>query len=815
MRESLFILLLACCFVVGISIDTITRTQPIEDSETIVSSDQAYKLGFFSPASNSDRYVGIMFNVPGTAHIIWVANRERPLNGPSGTVEILEDGNLAVLNGKKEILWSSNVSKSTNDTSAQLLDTGNLVLTDSNGTSIWESFQVPTDTFVQKMRLSASLINLTSWKSAFDPSIGSFSSGLYLFQIPQLFIWNNSKPYWRSGPWGGNTFIGIPGMNSAYRNRLYLQEDNSGSMYFINDYSDTSGMLYYMLNSSGVINEVSLDGNGYWNISWSSQESQCDVYGKCGPFGICNPRDSPICACLPGFQPRDREEWSRGNWTGGCIRRGWLQCERNQSASEDQGKQDGYLKLKNMKVPDFPEPIAIPEEECRSPCLQNCSCTAYAYYNGIGCMHWNGSLIDVQQFSFDGIDLYIRAAYSELDTGKRKDMKAVIASTVIVASLLIAFSAYICWKWLAKNKGKDQEVKLLSEDVIKMVNIVSDTVDRAKFEELPLYSYEALANATNNFQSKNMLGKGGFGPVYKGKLLDGQEIAVKRLSNSSSQGVEEFMNEVVVISKLQHKNLVRLLGCCIEREEKMLIYEYMPNKSLDSYLFDASKPNILDWRRRAIIIEGIARGLLYLHRDSRLKIIHRDLKVSNILLDEELKPKISDFGLARIFGGNQDQANTNRVVGTYGYMAPEYAMEGRFSEKSDVYGFGVLLLEIVSGRRNTSFYHDENELSLLGYSWRLWNETQATRLIDAAIYDQGIEHDILRYIHIGLLCVQEFAKDRPDVSAVLLMLTTEISNLPRPKLPGYTGRLGSPQSESSAQRDCSINDVTVTVVGGR
>ncbi|PIM98255.1 Non-specific serine/threonine protein kinase [Handroanthus impetiginosus] len=218
-----------------------------------------------------------------------------------------------------------------------------------------------------------------------------------------------------------------------------------------------------------------------------------------------------------------------------------------------------------------------------------------------------------------------------------------------------------------------------------------------------------LANATYQFHDNNLIGKGGFGPVYKGKLTNGKEIAIKRLSASSGQGMEEFMNEVILISKLQHKNLVRLHGCCVEKEEKMLIYEYMPNKSLDVCLFDPTQPfrNILDWTKRFGIIKGIGRGLLYLHKDSRLKIIHRDLKPSNILLDEDWNPKISDFGMASIFGGNHDHANTARVMGTYGYMAPEYAMEGRFSEKSDVYSFGVLILEIVKGKKNAHYYNHE------------------------------------------------------------------------------------------------------------
>ncbi|KAF8414035.1 hypothetical protein HHK36_002034 [Tetracentron sinense] len=302
---------------------------------------------------------------------------------------------------------------------------------------------------------------------------------------------------------------------------------------------------------------------------------------------------------------------------------------------------------------------------------------------------------------------------------------------------------------------------------------------------LPLFDLVTISTATDNFSNANKLGEGGFGPVYKGKLLDGQEIGVKRLSKNSLQGVDELKNEIISISKLQHNNLVRLLGCCIQGEEKMLIYEYMSNKSLDSFIFDQTRRSLLDWQKRFNIILGIARGLLYLHQDSRLRIIHRDLKASNILLDRDMNPKISDFGMARIFGGDQVEASTSRVVGTYGYMSPEYAIDGHFSIKSDVFSFGVLVLEIVTGQKNRGFYHPNHQLNLLGHAWRLWNEDKALELIDESMSDSFLATEVLRCIHVALLCVQQRVDDRPTMSTVVLMLGSESAMVPTPQQPGF------------------------------
>ncbi|KAI4304292.1 hypothetical protein MLD38_039824 [Melastoma candidum] len=229
------------------------------------------------------------------------------------------------------------------------------------------------------------------------------------------------------------------------------------------------------------------------------------------------------------------------------------------------------------------------------------------------------------------------------------------------------------------------------------------------------FQLAVIEEATGNFSDENKLGEGGFGPVYKGTLPDGQEIAAKRLSRFSGQGAEELKNEVESVAKLQHRNLVRLLGYSMERDEAILVYEYVLNGSLDRLLFGQGLPRILDWTVRHKIVLGVARGLLYLHEDSRLRVIHRDIKASNILLDADMNPKISDFGMARIFRADQTQAKTNRIVGTIGYLPPEYMSFGEFSVKSDVFSFGILVLEIITGKKNNRLWSLEWDDSLLGY----------------------------------------------------------------------------------------------------
>ncbi|XP_034697317.1 putative receptor-like protein kinase At4g00960 [Vitis riparia] len=287
---------------------------------------------------------------------------------------------------------------------------------------------------------------------------------------------------------------------------------------------------------------------------------------------------------------------------------------------------------------------------------------------------------------------------------------------------------------------------------------------------------------TENFSDANKLGQGGFGIVYKGMLLNGQDIAVKRLSRGSGQGELEFKNEILLVAKLHHRNSVRLLGFCFEGMERLLIYEFLPNGSLDHFIFDLVRRSQLNWKKRYEIIKGIARGLFYLHEESRIQIIHCDLKASNILLDAKMNPKISDFGMARLFSTDQTQGKTSRIVGTYGYMAPEYAMHGNFSVKSDVYSFGVLTLEIMSGQRNNCFHNGDNVEDLLNHAWKSWREGTISNLIDPILRCGSIS-ETMRCVHIGLLCVQENVTKRPTMDFVVLMLSGNSLTLPVPSRP--------------------------------
>ncbi|CAH8275867.1 unnamed protein product [Arabidopsis lyrata] len=827
----------------SIAADTLRRGESLRDGlnhKPLVSPKKTFELGFFSPGSSTHRFLGIWYGSIEDKAVVWVANRAKPISDQSGVLTISNDENLVLLDGKNITVWSSNIESSTNNNNNRVVsihDTGNFVLSETDTDRvIWESFNHPTDTFLPQMKVRVNPQTgdnhaFVSWRSETDPSPGNYSLGVDPSGAPEIVLWKGNKTRkWRSGQWNSAIFTGIPNMslltNYLYGFKLSSPPDETGSVYFTYVPSDSSVLLRFKVLYNGTEEELRWNETlKKWTKFQSEPDSECDQYNRCGKFGICDMKGSNgICSCIHGY-----EQVSVGNWSRGCRRRTPLKCERNISVGEDE-----FLTLKSVKLPDFEIPAhdLVDPADCRERCLRNCSCNAYSLVGGIGCMIWNQDLVDLQQFEAGGSSLHIRLADSEV--GENKKTKIAVIVAVLVGVVLVGILALLLWRFKKKKDvsgaycGKNTDTSVVVADMTKnkeTTSAFSGSVDimiegkAVNTSELPVFCLNAIAIATNDFCKENELGRGGFGPVYKGVLEDGREIAVKRLSGKSGQGVDEFKNEIILIAKLQHRNLVRLLGCCFEGEEKMLVYEYMPNKSLDFFLFDETKQALIDWKLRFSIIEGIARGLLYLHRDSRLRIIHRDLKVSNVLLDAEMNPKISDFGMARIFGGNQNEANTVRVVGTYGYMSPEYAMEGLFSVKSDVYSFGVLLLEIVSGKRNTSLRSSEHG-SLIGYAWYLYTHGRSEELVDPKIRVTCNKREALRCIHVAMLCVQDSAAERPNMAAVLLMLESDTATLAAPREPTFTSNRRNSIDvnfalDSSQQYIVSSNEITSTVVLGR
>uniref|UniRef100_A0A7N2LBX3 Receptor-like serine/threonine-protein kinase n=1 Tax=Quercus lobata TaxID=97700 RepID=A0A7N2LBX3_QUELO len=700
----LLIIIMSSLWGSSAALDTLKQGDVLNSSQNLVSAKQRFTLGFFSLTSyygdKKNSYLGIWYTNY-TENKVWIANRNRPISDDSRAFLTLDHLGKLMINssgfgGDPFEIYSGGGTEST---SVTLLDDGNLVVSEVNsngsiGRSLWESFDDPTDTLLPGMKLGVNHKtgrnwSLTSWLAENDPASGAFTLE-WEPKTRRLVIKRRGVPYWSSG----------------------LQVSSSKNVSLFEYIHPTKGQDYIInTDAEGQYFTYSLDTE-FDSLDQERSAWQLQYWGSIMDRGISIMKMS-FCYGY-GMDDEGCETWNQPE----CRLMGRQTFEQKSGIFTRIGP-DG---LPQLAAGVFDNRPTIGPADCRDLCWNNCDCLGYSGKEGTGsgCQYWEGNV------TFNPDDgrsrsRILKYVLTKEDPSNKddKENKKWIVPVIVSAILVLFFGTFCLWRIYRQRVDVERrEEKHLLELTTPDRLLDADELEKDgnARHNIKVFSFACIVAATNNFSPETKLGEGGFGPVYKGALPEGREIAIKRLSRNSGQGLVEFKNELILIAKLQHMNLVRLLGCCFQGEEKMLIYEFMPNRSLDSFLFDPTKNYLLDWKIRVNIIEGIAQGLLYLHKYSTLKVIHRDLKASNILLDENMCAKISDFGMARIFKRDGLEANTNRIVGTYGYMSPEYVMEGIFSEKSDVFIFGVLMLEIVSGRKNNSFYNVNGPLNLVGYS---------------------------------------------------------------------------------------------------
>ncbi|KAH7545866.1 hypothetical protein FEM48_Zijuj01G0139000 [Ziziphus jujuba var. spinosa] len=538
-RESsllrLFILLLIHLFPAYhcYAIYNITFSQPLSQGQTLVSPSQIFELGFFTPNNSTNQYIGIWYkeNSP-RKRVVWVANRENPLavTDSSANLTISSNGNLNLVDGKGKSVWSTDIVPGSNGSVAVLFDNGSFVLTDGvSGQFLWQSFDHPGNTLLTKAQIFLNVKTkerngLTSWKTENDPSLGDFMAVLSGDRPPQAFIWNGSVPHWRSGPWDKSKFNGVPQMDPSYLSGFKLVENlDMGTVNFTFDPYNTTSLYYLFLSSQGVLRLMKKTKKADWSSIFDAPNSTCDVYAACGPFAVCKPSESPICKCLKGFVPKSNDEWSRGNWKRGCIRRTELLCEKNTSKSASSGgKNDGFWKSGMVKLPNFHEYLQIIDpNRCSERCQTNCSCIAYAFVNGIGCLVWSKELVDIQEFPFGGQDLFVRLAHAELVGNQLMKRKLIIIFVAISIGVILSVMFIAWYRWRAKRKGnltKDSRKKF---DLIETSENTKDTSQSTSLQDpldLAMFDFDSIVIATNSFSETNKLGQGGFGSVYKVKI---------------------------------------------------------------------------------------------------------------------------------------------------------------------------------------------------------------------------------------------------------------------------------------------------------
>ena len=788
----------------GATTDTLAAGQVLAVGDRLVSSNGKFALGFFQPTAaaitsksgnttSPSWYLGIWFNSISVFTTVWVANREQPIADPKLTqLKISSDGNLAIVShgSPESIVWSTHIvpnrttgAGGTNATSAVLLDTGNLALveTPSSNATLWQSFDYPTDVVLPgakfgRNKLTGFSRQAVTRKSLVDPGLGSYSieidtSGVVLKHR------NPSVVYWRWAS-GASTLKLIPILKTMLQSNprtkglidpTYVDDD--AEEYYMYTSLDDSSLTFVSLDISGQIKmNVWSQAEQSWQAIFAQPADPCTPYATCGPFTTCNGTSRPFCDCMESFSQKSPQDWALDDRTGGCTRNTRLDCtssEKNTARSTDV-----FNPIAHVTLPYNPQSIdgATNQSKCEEACLSSCSCTAYSY-NSSRCSVWHGELFSVNKN--DGIDnnsedvLYLRLAANDSPSLTRNKGKSsigvVIAASIIGFVLLILMLLFMIWRKKFKWCG-------------------TPSYDSRGDGGIIAFRYTDLGHATKNFSEK--LGAGGFGCVFKGALSDSTAIAVKRL-DGARQGEKQFRAEVSSLGLIQHINLVKLIGFCCEGDKRLLVYEHMSNGSLDAHLFRGNAA-ALNWNTRYQIVLGVARGLSYLHQSCRECIIHCDIKPQNILLDGSFVSKIADFGMAAFVGRDFSRVLTT-FRGTAGYLAPEWLGGVAITSKVDVYSFGMVLLEIISGRRNSPEAYSSGNYQIEYFPVQAiskLHEGDVQGLVDPQLHGDFNLEEAERVCKVAYWCIQDNELHRPTMGEVVRVLEglQEIDMPPVPRL---------------------------------
>ncbi|RVW85292.1 G-type lectin S-receptor-like serine/threonine-protein kinase LECRK1 [Vitis vinifera] len=720
-----------------------------------LSPNRLYAFGFYKQGDGY--YLGIFLNGIPQKTVVWTANRDDPPVPSTAALHFTSEGRLRLETQAQQ----KEIANSTSASSASMLDSGNFVLYNSDGDMVWQSFDLPTDTLLLGQRLLAGK-ELFSSVSETNPSTGMFRLKMQndgnLVQYPVKTPDAPTYAYYATGTGGvgDNVTLHLDGGG-----HIYLLNTNGSNIKNITDGGYDNENLYLIrIDPDGIFKLYSHDSgqNGSWSILWRSSNDKCVPKGLCGLNAFCVLLDGkPDCKCLPGF-----DFVVASNRSSGCIRN----FQEEICKSKDGSTKYTMSTLENTWWEDASYSIlSLPtQEDCEQACLEDCNCEAALFQHG-SCRKLRIPLLFGRRSLGDSNILFVKVSSPEVSPqrSKKELQTGILVISVSLASfalIIFAISGVLILRknlWAYKKISETGNVEL-TEDVA-----------------LRSFTYMELEKVTNGF--KEEIGKGASGTVYKGATSNGQRIvAVKKLEKVLAEGEREFQNELKVIGRTHHRNLVRLLGYCLDRPNRLLVYEYMSNGSLADWLFIPGKQP--RWSERMGIALNVARGILYLHEECETRIIHCDIKPQNILMDEYRCAKISDFGLAKLL--MQDQTNTSTGIrGTRGYVAPEWHRKQPVTVKADVYSYGIVLLETICCRRNVDWSLPDEEAILEEWVYQCFEAGELGKLVGDEEVDRR-QLDMM--VKVGLWCILDEPSLRPSMKKVLLMLEGTV-DIPVPPSP--------------------------------